>query len=135
MKNTPEKRVLTVSVLIGSTRIMPLKDVDGLFKNAEILNVRTRRYGANRKSLQGKAIANDVNFEAATLRLRRKQTNVVQDLWLEHIEAATTTAPEVGYPLNVREIDWNNSAVEIAETVALDAGAVIELTFTYIEYE
>lgn len=128
-----EKRVVTVAIVIGSDRNIALKDVNGLFKTAEIHSVRTRRAGANRKSIGGKNIANDVNFEGAFLNLRRSGTNIIELLPLEHIERASLNDPAIGYPLGFTAIDWETSKIEVAEGVALNTGSVFELTFTYTE--
>lgn len=124
-------RSTTIAVAIGSDRIMKLFLAETIAKDAVIHSIRTRRFGANRKTLQGKTLPNDANFDAAFLTLKKQQEDVIEQLPFGHIEAATTTSPEYGYPIQLSAIDWNTSYVEIAEGVALDTGKYFELTILY----
>lgn len=121
----------TFTVVIGSDRKVRLLTSNTVLEGSMIHAITTRRFGANRKSLQGKAIVNDVNFDAAFIGLKQKSEDVWENVPVEHIEKATNVMPHVGYPVNLKDIDWNTSFLEIAEGVALDAGKVFEFTIWF----
>lgn len=99
---------------------------------AHVVCLRTRRAGANRKTLQGKNIVNDANFEAGSLTLKRKSVLLLDKLFLEHIERASLATPDKGYPIDLSDIDWQTSYIEVEEGVALNTGNAFELTISFI---
>lgn len=124
-------RVTTVAFVVGSDRTIKFILDKTIPPEATLHAIRTRRAGANRKTLQGKSIVADTNFEAAFITLKKGTETVIDMLPLEEIEKATNVMPQLGYPIELSGIDWNVSYVEVAEGVALSAGNCFELTFTY----
>ena len=130
----PEKiKIVTITVDVAADRTIKLLLAETVAKGATVHSLRTRRAGANRKTLLGKSIVNDANFEAASITLKQRQTDVVASLFFEHIEKASNVDPVNGFPVNLKDIDWNTSYIEIAEGVALNAGNVFELTISYTD--
>lgn len=130
-KNTLCQHTFVVNVNDVNKRNYKLLATNTVLADAEIVAIRTRRAGANRKSLGGLAIVNDANFEAAFLSLKVGTNEVYEKIPVEHIERATIQSPETGFPVNISNIDWNTSFVEVAETVAIDTNKVFEFTVTY----
>ncbi len=130
MQKDKRVRQTTFTTEVGTTRTMKLLTSNTVLKGATILNIRTRRFGANRKSLQGKTIVNDANFESAIL-LFKVGSEIMVEIPVEHIETASKISPETGFPINIGEIDWNTSSVEVGEGIALDTGKVFEFTIEY----
>lgn len=124
-------RQTTVAVAVGSDRIMKLLLAETLPKDAIVHSLRTRRAGANRRTVGGKTIVTDVNFDAAMLTLKKQQEDVVETLPFEHIEKASNVTPEIGYPIQLTSIDWNTSFIEVVEGVALNTGNYFELTIVF----
>lgn len=124
-------RQFTFTVEIGTNRSLRLLTQNTVLDGATIVAIRTRRAGANRKSLLGKSIVNDANFEAATILLKSGSEDVWDQIPVEHIEKASNVAPEQGFPVNLNNVDWNTTKIEVAEGVALDTGKVFEFTVEF----
>lgn len=124
-------RQFTFTVEIGTNRSLRLLTQNTVLDGATIVAIRTRRAGANRKSLLGKSIVNDANFEAATILLKSGSEDVWDQVPVEHIEKASNIAPEQGFPVNLNNVDWNTTKIEVAEGVALDTGKVFEFTVEF----
>lgn len=124
-------RQFTFTVEIGTNRSLRLLTQNTVLDGATIVAIRTRRAGANRKSLLGKSIVNDANFEAATILLKSGSEDVWDQIPVEHIEKASNIAPEQGFPVNLNNVDWNTTKIEVAEGVALDTGKVFEFTVEF----
>ena len=124
-------RQYTFTVPVSSARSIRLLTSSTILDNAVVTAIRTRRYSANRKTLGGKNIVNDVNFDAAMLVVKRGSEDVWDMFPVEHIEKASNNSPETGFPVNLEGIDWNVTKLEIAEGVALDNGAVFEFSVEF----
>ena len=121
----------TFTLRVESTRRIKITAWNSVLDNVMLKSIKTRRYKATRKTLQGDTIVNDANFESALLTLKVGTEDVVEQVPVELIEQATIAAPGNGYVLNLAGIDWNTSYVEIGEGVALNAGAVFEFTVVF----
>ena len=126
-----KRRHITFTAEVGTTREIKLLTQNTVLAGAKIHAIRTRRYGANRKSLQGKTIVNDATFESANLVLKSGSEDVWDQIPVELIEKATNVTPEQGFPVNLTDVDWNTTKIVIAEGVALDTGKVFEFTVEY----
>lgn len=124
-------RQFTFTVEIGTNRSLRLLTQNTVLDGATIVAIRTRRAGANRKSLLGKSIVNDANFEAATILLKSGSEDVWDQIPVEHIEKASNISPEQGFPVNLNNVDWNTTKIEVQEGVALDTGKVFEFTVEF----
>jgi hypothetical protein len=121
-------RYYTFTVVVESSRVMKLIASNSVLNGAVIVSFRTRRASASRRSLLNEAIVNDNNFNAAFLVLKKGQENVYEYLPLEHIEKATNEMPHLGFPVNLSNVNWDTSSLEVAEGVTLDTGNVFEFT-------
>lgn len=124
---------MTISATVGGDRTLKFILGQTIPDGSYIHALRTRRFGANRKTIQGKTIVNDVNFEAASITLKQGTNNAIERLYFEHIEKASNTQPQVGFPINLSDINWDTSYIEVEEGVALNTGAAFELTVAYSE--
>ncbi len=126
-------RVHRFTVVMGTNRKEKLIPSSSILeeKGVVVTHIRTRRAGTNRRSLLGKEIVGDTNFEAASITLKIGQEHVADSIALEHIEDATKTIPCEGYPLYLKGIDWAQSHVEVEEGVALDADKVFEFSVSF----
>lgn len=132
-QNANAVRLLTFTVtLAANQRTYKLLTQNTAIANAKILSIRTRRAGTNRRSLLGKEIANDANFESAFLTLKKGSEEVWETVPVEHIEKASNVSPETGFAVNWDNIDWNTTQLIIAEGVTVDTGKVFEFTVEYI---
>jgi hypothetical protein len=124
----------TFSVLIESAtkRVMKLLTANSVLEKSTLVSIRTRRYTATKRSIQGETLANDACFDAAFLTFKAGQVEVVEKIPLAHIEAASTAHPAEGFQLNYENVDWNTSQVEVATGVTLDTGKVFEFTIGFI---
>lgn len=129
----PVNTIRRTTIAIGQTadRISKLILGETIPKGAVIVALHTRRAGANRRTLGGKTIVNDANFDAAAITLKKGSENVLEHLHLEHIERASNVTPEQGFPVQLHDIDWNTSFIEVEEGVALNSGNYFELTISY----
>lgn len=130
--NNKETRQLTFTIEMDGKREYKLLTQNTALEKAKIVAIRTRRAGANRKSLQGKAIVNDANFESAFITLKKGSDEVWQELPVEHIETATKVSPETGFRVDWQGIDWNTTKLILAEGTVVDLGKVFEFTVEYI---
>lgn len=122
----------TFTVPVAAARQIKLLAANTVLDGSVITAIRTRRYSATRKSLLGKAIVNDANFNAATLVLKKGNEVFMDNMPMEHIEQGSLAASGAGgFQVKYLDIDWNTSFVEVAETVTLDTGAVFEFTLTF----
>lgn len=128
-----KNKVYTFSTEIaGANAAQCFLDKNSPLTNVTLCTLRTRRASATMRSLQGKQIANNANFDAAFLVLKIKQTETVKiPLW--HIEQASLQSPATGYPIFLSDVDFAQSFVEVQQGVTLDTGNVFELTATYYE--
>lgn len=136
MHNIPVNKirytVITV-VLETGKRSYLLGSQNTVLKNATLLGLRTRRNTATRRSIGGKVIANNANFDSATLNLKIGSEEPFEDLFFEHIEQATIANPAMGFRCNYTNIDWDRTFIELQEGVTIDNGAVLELTIEFVE--
>jgi hypothetical protein len=133
-KQANKVRFLTFYVILeANKRDYKLLTQNTALENAQILSIRTRRAGANRRSPNGVALANDVNFDAAFVTLKRGSEEVFESMPVEHIERATLITPEKGFEINWTGIDWNTTKLIIAQDVAINTGAAFEFTVEYIQ--
>ena len=124
----------TFTVIVASARQMKLMAANTVLDGSMIVAIRTRRYSATRKSLLGKAIVNDANFNAAMLTLKKGTEEFTDALPFEHIEQGSLAASgAAGFQVRYLDIDWNTSYIEVMEGVTLDAGAVFEITLAYFK--
>ena len=131
MQSINKIRHITIAVALAADRIVKLMAVETIPKDALILALKTRRFGANRKTLGGKTIVNDVCFDASFLSLKKLQEEVVEKVPLEHIEKSTNVDPSKGFEVNLSDVDWNTSFIEVAENTVLDTGKYFELTISF----
>ena len=125
-------RNLTFYVLLeANKREYKLLSQNTALASAQIHTIRTRRAGANRKSPNGLSLANDANFDAAFLTLKKGSEDVWENFPIEHIERATNVSPETGFEVAWTDVDWNTTKLVIAENVAINAGAAFEFTIEY----
>ena len=97
-----------------------------------LVSVRTRRTKAGAKTLQGKNLIADTNFDAALVLKASGTTEVVKvPLW--HIEQASLQTPHIGFPLYVAGLNVSTSYIEVGEGVTLDVGNFFELTFEFFD--
>lgn len=108
-------------------------DNNSPLSNAHVVSVRTRRYSASARTKQGLTLANDATFDAAGLVLKKDTQTIVFDCPLAHIEKATLSSPESGYPVFAQGLNFSACEIEVAPGVTVDAGKAIELTFEYFE--
>jgi hypothetical protein len=128
----PALRHHTFTVPVAAARQIKLMAANTVLDGSVITAIRTRRYSATRKSLLGKAIVNDANFNAATLVLKKGNEVYMDNMPMEHIEQGSLAASGAcGFQVKYLDLDWNTSFVEVAETVTLDTGAVFEFTLTF----
>lgn len=129
--NINKDRHHTFTVRVESARRIKITAWNSVLDKAVVKTIKTRRYKATRRTLQGDTIVNDANFESALLTLKVGTEDVVEQVPVELIEQATAAFPGKGYELNYAGIDWNTSYVEIPEGVTLNTGAVFEFTVVF----
>lgn len=123
----------TISVVLDSTKRSYPIDQNSPLNGAFINSIRTRRKTATARALAGELLANDANFDAAFLVLKKNTQTKVLELPFWHIEQASLQSPCEGYPIYAHDLNWNSCSIDIAPGVTLDAGAVIEITVEYWE--
>ena len=133
MNQNSKIKHVTITATVGTDRSLKFVLGQTIPIGSYIHALRTRRAGANRKTLQGKAIVNDVNFEAASITLKVGTNNAIEKLFFEHIEKASNIQPQIGFPVNLLDVNWDTSFIEIEETVVLNTGNAFELTISYTE--
>lgn len=122
----------TVALEVRTNARQTVIDVNSPLNGTNIVAVRTRRTKAGAKTLQGKSLVSDTNFDAAFLIVKGGSNEVVKiPLW--HIEQASLQQPVSGFPLFLAGLDVSNSYVEVVEGVTLDAGNCFELTFEFYD--
>ncbi len=129
--NTKYEHTFTVNIGSNTTMRQFFLDKNSPVKGFDLMYIKTRRAGANRKSLQGTTIVADSVFDASFLVIKVKQTEVINQVPLEHIETATEQVPSEGYPIFLKDIDWEQSFVQVADGVTLTANTVWEFTVTF----
>jgi len=125
-------RHTTVAVLLNTDRIIKLLSIETIPRDAIILSIHTRRDATARLTIGGKTIVNDACFNAAFLHLKKKQEEVVEAIPFEQIETCSNVDPVKGFQVNLSDVDWNTSFIEVVETVTLDTGNYFEMTFAFI---
>lgn len=107
-------------------------DKNSPVKGFNILYIKTRRDPDDGGvSLQGATIVSNGAFSGAFLVIKVRQTEVLNRIPLPYIENATTQVPAVGYPIFLKDIDWEQSFIEVAPGVTLTADQVWEFTVTF----
>ena len=130
-KDINKTRQYTFVVLVEANRSIRLLTSSTILDGATICAIRTRRSSGTRKTLQGKSIVNDANFDSAMLTVKKASEDVWDQFPVEHIERATNVSPETGFPVHINGIDWNTTKLEIGEGVALDTGKYFEFTVEF----
>jgi hypothetical protein len=123
----------TVAVEIKANGRLTVIDQNSPLSGASIVSVRTRRTKTGAKTLQGKSLVNDANFDAAFLILKKDTTTEVIKVPLWHVEQASLQNPSEGFPIYANNLNFSACLIEIVETVTLDTGNCVELTFEFWE--
>lgn len=123
----------TVAVELKANGRLAIIDNNSPLSGAYIISVRTRRTKTGAKTLQGKDLANDANFDAAFLVLKKDTTTEVIKVPLWHVEQASLQSPAQGFPIYANDLNFSACQVEVVEGVTLDTGKCIELTFEFYE--
>lgn len=124
-------RQYTFTVVVESNRSIRLLSSSTILDGATICAIRTRRASGTRKTLQGKTLVNDANFDSAMLTIKKGSEDVWDQFPVELIEKATNVSPETGFPVHINSIDWNTTKIEIGEGVTLDTGKHFEFTVEF----
>ena len=123
----------TVAVEIKANGRLTVIDQNSPLSGAHIVSVRTRRAKTGAKTLQGKSLVNDANFDGAFLVLKKDTSTEVVKVPLWHVEQASLQSPAVGFPLYANNLNFSACLIEIVESVTLDTGNCVELTFEFWE--
>ena len=123
----------TVAAEVKANNRLTTIDNNSPMSGAYIVSVRTRRTKSGAKTLQGKNLVSDANFDAAFLVLKKDTTTDVVRIPLWHIEQATLQNAALGFPIYAHDLNFTACVVEVVEGVALDTGNCFELTFEYFD--
>lgn len=133
MREFNKIKTYTVGILLATGKYSYVIDQNSPLNGAHIVSVRARRYSSTARALTGDTLANDANFDAAFLTLKKDTTTIVLQVPLKHIEQASLQTPDKGYPVYAANLNFNSCTIEIATGTTIDNAKMIELTFEYFE--